>query len=167
MAISPIAMLPPFPLEIPVRDGLALAGRRRDEPADLLGLPPPAAIVAAVVAVVLPLSLGMFRLRYEINYINLFRPETRVVQDYQTVESKLGGIGLVELVVPVGHDDRRPRRSAELQRARAEGRRHPRAPNPRSIAQVLSLATVLDPDGRLAGLARGGAGPDPGATSST
>ena len=28
MALSPIAMLPPFPLEIPVRRRLALAGRR-------------------------------------------------------------------------------------------------------------------------------------------
>jgi len=29
-------------------------------------------------------------------------PETRVVRDYHAVESRLGGIGLVELVVPVG-----------------------------------------------------------------
>ena len=62
----------------------------------------PGAIVLAVFAIVLPVAAGMFRLSYETNYINLFRPETRVVNDYHTVESRLGGIGLVELVVPVG-----------------------------------------------------------------
>ena len=41
----------------------------------------PAAIVAAVARRGrCRSSLGMFRLRYETNYINLFRPETRVVQ---------------------------------------------------------------------------------------
>ncbi len=44
----------------------------------------------------------MIWVRNESNYINLFRPKSRVVRDYHTVESKLGGIGLVELVVPVG-----------------------------------------------------------------
>ena len=56
----------------------------------------PAAIVAAVAAVVLPVSAGLVRLSYETNYINLFRPETRVVRDYHAVESRLGGIGVVE-----------------------------------------------------------------------
>ena len=117
-------------------------------------------------AVVLPLSLGIFRLRYETNYINLFRPETRVVQDYQTVESKLGGIGLVELVVPVGHDDHARGRWPSCKELERQVAAIP-VPDPRSIAQVLSLATVLDPERPGRGPARGVAGPDPGATSSS
>jgi predicted RND superfamily exporter protein len=110
----------------------------------------PATILGAVAAVVLPLTLGIIGLRYETNYINLFRPETRVVLDYQLVESKLGGIGLVELVVPSG-----PKltpaflaRLEDLQRRIAAIT----VADPRAIAQVLSLATVLDPEGRIAAL---------------
>ncbi len=40
MLISPIAMMPPFRLEVPVRYGSHSRGRRRDEPAGPLGLPP-------------------------------------------------------------------------------------------------------------------------------
>jgi predicted RND superfamily exporter protein len=89
----------------------------------------------------------MFGLSSETNYINLFRPETRVVQDYKTVESKLGGIGLVELVAPAPGPIR-PSRLAELKGVE-ERISSISVPHPRSIAQVLSLATVLDPEGRL------------------
>ena len=102
MLISPIAMLPPFRLEVPVRHGSHSPVAGLMNRLILWVYRHPGAIVVAVFAVVLPLAAGMFRLSYETNYINLFRPETRVVQDYHTVESKLGGIGLVELVVPVG-----------------------------------------------------------------
>ncbi len=102
MLISPIAMLPPFRLEVPVRHGSHSPVAGLMNRLILWVYRHPGAIVVAVFAVVLPLAAGLFRLSYETNYINLFRPETRVVQDYHTVESKLGGIGLVELVVPVG-----------------------------------------------------------------
>ena len=92
----------------------------------------------------------MVRLRYESNYINLFRPGTRVVRDYHTVESRLGGIGLVELVVPVGTtlDRGALARFRKVERSIAAVRE----PGAATVAQVLSLATVLDPDGRLAAL---------------
>lgn len=72
------------------------------------------------------------------------------MQDYHTVENRLGGIGLVELVVPVG-------------RSLGPGTLHDlkevedrigqiKVTDPAAIAQVLSLATVLDPDGKLAAL---------------
>ena len=129
---------------------LALAGGRIDEPPDPDGLPPSRRDRLGVFAIVLPLAIGMFRLSYETNYINLFRPETRVVKDYFTVESRLGGIGLVELVVPVGKslspDSLHDLKVVE-DRIRAI-----RVSDPNAIAQVLSLATVLDPDGRLAAL---------------
>jgi len=150
MLISPIAMLPPFRLEVPVRHG------SRSPVAGLMNrlilqvYRHPAAIVLAVCAIVLPLAVGLFRLSYETNYINLFRPETRVVRDYHTVESRLGGIGLVELVVPVG-----PSLSPETlhQLKGVEDRiREIRVSDPQGVAQVLSLATVLDPDGRMAAM---------------
>ncbi len=106
--------------------------------------------MVSVAAIVLPLSAGMVRLSYETNYINLFRAETRVVRDYHTVESRLGGIGLVELIVPVGPAIT-PEILADLKRVE-ERIQAIRVTDPRAVAQVLSLATVLDPDGRLAGL---------------
>ena len=110
----------------------------------------PGAILIVVTLVVVPLSLGILGLRYETNYINLFRRETRVVRDYGTVESKLGGIGLVELVVPVGASIT-PGTLAELAKVEERVKAIP-VTDPRSIAQVLSLATVLDPEGRVAAL---------------
>ena len=150
MMISPIAMLPPFRLEVPVR-----YGSRSRVSAAMTRLihwvhRHPVAIVVSVAAIVLPLSAGLVRLSYETNYINLFRPETRVVKDYHTVESRLGGIGLVELIVPVG-PSLTPGILSDL-RGVEERIRAIRVSDPRGVAQVLSLATVLDPDGRLAGL---------------
>jgi uncharacterized protein len=150
MLISPIAMLPPFRLEIPVRHGSHSRVSGAMNRLIVRVYHHPRAIVVAVFAVVLPVALGLFRLSYETNYINLFRPETRVVQDYHTVESKLGGIGLVELVVPLGPSIL-PRALLDL--SRVEGRvREIKVTDPQAIAQVLSLSTVLDPDGRLAAL---------------
>ena len=145
--ISPIAMLPPFRLELPVR-----YGSRSRVSAAMNRLihwvyRHPVAIVVTVAAVVLPLSAGLVRLQYETNYINLFRPETRVVRDYHEVESRLGGIGLVELVVPVG-----PKLTPEIlsELSGVEARiRAIRVTDPHAVAQVLSLATVLDPEDRL------------------
>jgi uncharacterized protein len=151
MVLSPIAMLPPFPLEIPVREGSHSRVGGAMNRLIFWVFHHPGAILAVVAAVVLPLSLGIFGLRYETNYINLFRAQTRVVQDYRKVELKLGGIGMVELVVPVG-----PSITSQTLTQLGEVTRKIEAislGDRRTIAQVLSLATVLDPDGRLATLA--------------
>ncbi len=150
MIIAPVAMLPPFPLEIPVREGSHSRVAAAMNRLTYWVFRHPGLILAVVAAVAVPLSLGIFRLRYETNYINLFRPETRVVQDYRTVESKLGGIGLVEMVVPVGTAIT-PGALARLQDVERQVAAIP-VSDRRAIAQVLSLATVLDPDGRLAAL---------------
>jgi predicted RND superfamily exporter protein len=150
MAISPIAMEPPFPLEIPVREGSRSRVGAAMNRLTFWVLGHPTVVVSTVAAVVLPLSLGMFNLTYETNYISLFRPETRVVRDYQAVESKLGGIGLVELVVPTGTKVT-PATVGELKRLEQRIAAIS-VPDPRSIAQVISLATVLDPEGQLAAL---------------
>ncbi len=151
MLISPIAMLPPFRLEVPVRHGSHSPVAGLMNRLVLQVYRHPGAIVVTVFAVVLPLAAGMFRLSFETNYINLFRPETRVVKDYHTVESKLGGIGLVELVVPVGRS-LSPRTLHDL-KAVEDRIAAIKVSDPQAIAQVLSLATVLDPDARLAALA--------------
>ncbi len=150
MLLSPMAMLPPFRLEVPVRYG------SRSRVAALMNRQifqvyrHPGVVAAVIFAIVIPISLGLFRLSYETNYINLFRPETRIVQDYHTVETKLGGIGLVELVVPSGPEFS-PRLLAGLRQV--ENRvRSIKVADPRAISQVLSLATMLDPDGRLGAL---------------
>ncbi len=150
MLISPIAMLPPFRMEIPVRYGSHSTVAWLMNRLILWVYRHPGAIILAVAAVVAPLAWGLLRLSYETNYINLFRPETRVVHDYHAVESRLGGIGVVELIVPVG-DAMTPQIVTRLKAVEDEigGIR---VSSPQAIAQVLSLATVLDPDGRLAAL---------------
>jgi len=145
MILSPIAMLPPFRLEIPVRYGsdswVAAAMNRLIERVHRH----PGSIVVAVFAIVLPISTGLFILRYESNYINLFRPNTRVVNDYHFVESRLGGIGVVSLIVPfsdrIDRDSLEKLQSLEGVIAKEKG-----------VSHLVSLATVLDPDGRIAAL---------------
>ncbi len=150
MLISPIAMLPPFRLEVPVRHGSHSPVASLMNRLILWVYRHPTAIVLTIFAIVSPLAIGMYRLSFETNYINLFRPETRVVKDYHTVESKLGGIGLVELVVSVGPS--LSTHTLEDLKGVEDQVRKIRVSDPTAIAQVLSLATVLDPDGRLAAL---------------
>src|SRR5262249_5519248 len=88
MVLSPIAMLPPFPLETPVREGSCSKLVGSMNRLTFWVFRHPTAIVAVVAAVVVPLTLGILNLRYETNYINLFRRDTRVVNDYRVVESK-------------------------------------------------------------------------------
>ncbi len=148
VALSPIAMLPPFRLEIPVRHGSSSFVAARMNHLTNWVYQHPVPIVVAVFALVVPLAFGTTRLRYESNYINLFGPQTRVVRDYHFVESRLGGIGLVELVVPVGKtiDPEALGRFQELEHAILSQKRD----GVPAVAHVLSLATLLDPDGRLA-----------------
>jgi predicted RND superfamily exporter protein len=150
MALSPIAMLPPFPLEIPVRYGseswVSAAMNRLTARVNHRPWP----VVLGVLAVVLPVAAGMFWLRYESNYINLFRRDTRVVRDYHAVESRLGGIGLVELTVPVGK--RLDRSALDRLRQLERGIEHDHGGQLGGVSYVTSLATLLDPDDRLASL---------------
>lgn len=147
MAISPSAMLPPFRLELPVRIGTDSRVARVVNRTMTWVVAHPGLIVATVLVVVIPATIGVFRLRYESNYINAFRPETRVVRDYNTVESKLGGIGLVGLVVPVGPAID----TAAMEKlARFDQEARTRTSGREGILPPISVATVLDPDGRLA-----------------
>jgi predicted RND superfamily exporter protein len=90
-------------------------------------------------------------LSFETNYINLFKRETRVVNDYHRVESRMGGIGLVALNVPVGEaiDSKVLEKFRAVEHALGEFRLHGKP----ARTSIVSLATVLDPDGRIAALA--------------
>ena len=150
LAISPIAMLPPFRLEIPVefgstsRVGEAL-GRVTRKVVEHPGI-----VLLFVLLLVAPLALGMTRLGYESNYINAFEPEARVVRDYHSTESRLGGIGLISLVVPNEGpiDAASLAKFADLDRELAAIERD----GEKAVSRTISLATVLDPDGRLLAL---------------
>jgi predicted RND superfamily exporter protein len=150
MAVSPVAMMPPFPLEVPVRHGSRswVAGQMNRLTAWVVRHPGP--IVAGVFAVVAPVTLGIGGLTFESNYINLFRPETRVVHDYRAVESKLGGIGLVEVVVPVGRSI--DAATVEKLRSVEQTIRSIRVRGKPAVSGALSVVTVLDPDGRISAL---------------
>ena len=74
MLISPIAMLPPFRMEIPVRYGSRSRVAGFMNRLVLWVYQRPRAIVVTVLAVVLPLACGLVRLTYETNYINCSGP---------------------------------------------------------------------------------------------
>ncbi len=149
VVLAPFAMLPPLSLEA---QGAALSKPRSGRLMNRLILGVyrrPGASIAAL-ALLLPAVLGIVRLRYETNYINLFKPASRVVRDYHAAESRLGGIGLVELVAPVGKTIT-PDVLDQLKRIENEIEALDLG-DAGAIAQVVSLATVLDPEGRLAAL---------------
>ncbi|WP_235905608.1 efflux RND transporter permease subunit [Tautonia marina] len=152
LLISPGAMIPPFRImEIPVRFGSTsrIAGAMSGLIARVYRRPAP--IVFGTLIVVTPLAAGMPYLQYESNYINAFRSSTRVVQDYRFIEEHLGGIGLAGLIVPT-EGELTPE---TLDRIRTLDRAVLEIAPPRNsegIAYVTSLATVLDPDERLAEL---------------
>ena len=141
---------PPLPPGAARAVRLAVARGRGYEPADPLGAPSPDRD-CGLGRGRRPASLRGTRpasIRDEL-YQSL-PPDNARRGDYHTVESRLGGIGLVELVAPVG-----PKLTPEILgklRGVEERIRAIRVTDPKAVAQVLSLATVLDPDARLAAL---------------
>ena len=150
LLIAPMAMLPPFSLEIPVRAGTTSPFTRPLNQLTLWAVDHPAKVVLAVLALVIPIAFGIQRLEYESNYITAFKPKTWVVRDYHSTEAKLGGIGVVSLVVPIGS-----KLTMEVLAAQRDLENQIRDLNrggESEVSQVLSLATVLDPEGKLAKL---------------
>lgn len=151
LALAPMAMLPPVPLEVPVRPG-SRSRVTRGMNRLLLTVTRHAGIVVPVALLVaIPLTAGLFSLEYEPNYINAFKPQSRVVRDYRFAEARLGGIGLVQLVVPLDHEP--DAETLEKFRDLDNRVRGIRVGDHPAVGQVVSLATVLDPDGRIAALA--------------
>jgi uncharacterized protein len=151
VALSASAMMPLFRLDLPVRFGST--SRTGEAMRGMLAWinQHPLPILVTTLAIALPISGGMWWLTYESNYINAFKPTTRVVRDYFAIEERLGGIGLVGLIVPIGDEIDGPTlgRLHELDDAVRALKTSGGKP---AASQVLSLATVLDPDRRLAAM---------------
>jgi hypothetical protein len=107
----------------------------------------PGQILAVLVLPSLLIALGIGFLQFESNYIKIYRSRSRVAQDYHFVEGRMGGIGLVELVLPAPRDakDLSPEWLARLREtAHAIHTAHADI-----VSQALSLADVLLADGKL------------------
>lgn len=147
LSLSPVAMAPPswWAPRIPLGSESKVAAllRRLTQ----ASIRKPAPIVVGVLIVVAPLLYGMTRLRSESNYINAFKPRSRVVRDYRFVESRLGGIGLATLVTPLEKvDPASLDRFRELERLVGSIRQ---ADGSEAVTRVISPAAVLDPDRKL------------------
>ncbi len=149
LMIAPFAMLPPIRLELPVKAGsTSRIGRLMTRLTELV-LQYPRPIVFVTLVVSLSLSVGIGFLNYESDYIKAFKPSAQVVQDYRFVENRLGGIGLVGVVLPVDGEVT-PELITRLQ-ALDDSILNLGLDDPEiaSVSLTTSLATVLDPDRRL------------------
>jgi uncharacterized protein len=101
----------------------------------------PRSILAALILPSLAIVIGIGRLQFESNYISIYRGHSRVAQDYRYVEERMGGIGLIELVLPS------PQESKEITpnwlNSLREMTDNIRATQPGLVAEALSLADVL------------------------
>lgn len=98
---------------------------------------------AVVLAFVLPgviAATGIARLKLESNYINIFRPNSRVAVDYRRAEAKLGGIGLIEVVLPAPAEA-----SVAWLRQVQESAAAVKAADPNVVSEVFSIADLLLP----------------------
>jgi hypothetical protein len=98
----------------------------------------PGRVIGLFVLPSLALACGVYRLRFESNYINIYKSQTRVVRDYHFVEDRFGGIGLVEVMF------RGPQRiTVEWLKSLDATAQKLAAVDPDVVSQVLSLADVL------------------------
>lgn len=114
-----------------VADGVGrLTGWVLAHPAITLGL----FVVPALFA-----TIGVVWIQFESNYINVHKPHSRVARDYRFIESRMGGIGLIELIFPapaaITPDwlDRVSQTSTHL-----------RESSPNLVSGVVSLADLLN-----------------------
>ena len=157
MAISPIAMLPPFRLEIPVRFGSTSRVGAAMNRLIGLGLPPPAGRSSSASSPSCCRSpSGMIRLDVRVELHQRF-PARDAGSSATTTPSSRGSAGSAwsSWSCPVGQAIDATT-LGRFRRRRAGDRRDPARRRARRSSHVISLATVLDPDGRLAALARRG-----------
>lgn len=87
---------------------------------------------------VLLATVGVIWIQFESNYINIHKPRSRVARDYRFIESRMGGIGLVELISPAP-DKMTPEWLDKLGQVTARMRQE----NPEMVAGIVSLADLL------------------------
>jgi predicted RND superfamily exporter protein len=150
---------------------LALAGRFDTDPRRVVGeggleraldqlvqriVAKPRAILGMTGLVVAVAVAGMSRLTVETDFTKNFRDDSPIVAAYDVVESKLGGAGVWDVLVPVGDGitgDTLLRLSRFEQRLREIEIEGPSGPEP-ALTKVLSLVDVIDavspiPSGQL------------------
>ena len=87
---------------------------------------------------VLLATAGTVFIQFESNYINIHKPHSRVARDYRFIESRMGGIGLVELISPAP-DKMTPAWLDNVAQVTATMRRE----NPEMVSGIVSLADLL------------------------
>jgi predicted RND superfamily exporter protein len=98
----------------------------------------PGTTLALFLTPVLIATLGIFWIQFESNYINIHKPRSRVASDYRFIESRMGGIGLVELISPAPAEmtpdwlDKVGQLSVRM-----------RDENPQMVSGIVSLADLL------------------------
>lgn len=105
----------------------------------------PGLTLALFLTPVLIATAGVFWIEFESNYINIHKPRSRVARDYRFIESRMGGIGLVELISPAP-EEMTPDWLKNLGRVTAQMRQE----NPDMVSGIVSLADLLNvpPDAR-------------------
>ena len=98
----------------------------------------PGATLAMFLTPVLIATAGVVWIQFESNYINIHKPRSRVARDYRFIESRMGGIGLVELISPAPE-----KISAEWLDDLGQVTARMRAENPVMVAGIVSLADLL------------------------
>jgi predicted RND superfamily exporter protein len=87
---------------------------------------------------VLIATVGVVWIQFESNYINIHKPRSRVARDYRFIESRMGGIGLVELISPAP-----PEMTSEWLDKVGQVTAKMRADNPEMVSGIVSLADLL------------------------
>jgi predicted RND superfamily exporter protein len=87
---------------------------------------------------VLLATAGIVWIQFESNYINIHKPWSRVARDYRYIESRMGGIGLVELISPAP-EKMTPEWLDKVGQVTAKMREE----NPQMVSGIVSLADLL------------------------
>lgn len=87
------------------------------------------------------IALGIARMQFQSNYIRVFRSDSRVATDYRFIESRMGGIGLVELDLPGPQDSKGV--SAQWLDQLHSMSDSVRLAHPDLVAEAVSLSDVL------------------------
>jgi len=77
-------------------------------------------------------------IEFESNYINVHKPHSRVARDYRFIESRMGGIGLVELISPAPAEIT-PEWLGRVEDVSTQMREQ----NPNLVSGIVSLADLL------------------------
>jgi len=148
-ALAPGAMQPPriFGRRKPISETDQVLSHSPSEDPNRLGrltawvLDHPRSILATLILPSIAVVYGISRLQFESNYIRIYRSHSRVAQDYRYVEDRMGGIGLIELVLPGPHESSQV--TLNWLNSLRDATDHIQASHSPLVAEALSLGDVL------------------------